>query len=78
MNVTEHDDHVDRLYGVAQAIRILEDARDTMVREARDVGLPWQSIATALGVTRQGAQQKYAKAAVDPAQMSLLDRQDPL
>lgn len=78
LTAVEHDNHVDRLYGVAQAIRALEDARDTYVLHAREAGVPWQSIAVALGITRQGAQQKYGRQIPDPAQMALDVDQDVL
>lgn len=71
ITVTEHDDAVDRLFAITQTIRLLEDTRDTMVREAREAGVPWRSIGAALGITTQGAQQRYSRAIPDPHQMAL-------
>lgn len=71
ITVTEHDDAVDALFAIAQAIRLLEDTRDRMVREAREAGVPWRSIGVALGITTQGAQQRYARTIPDPHQMTL-------
>lgn len=71
VTVTEHDDHVDRLFAITQTITLLEDTRETMVREAREAGVPWQSIAVALGITRQGAAQRYGRSIPDPHQMTL-------
>lgn len=70
ISVTEHDAFVDRLHDVTQAIRVLEETREAIVRDAREAGVPWQSIAIAVGITRQGAQQKFGRVRPDPDQMA--------
>lgn len=71
LSMTAHDDHVDALFAITQTIRLLEDTRERMIAEARDADVPWQSIAAALGITRQGAQQRYGRPRPDPDQIPL-------
>lgn len=58
-NVGSADDHGDML----GALRLVElaaaDARRAIVQDARESGQTWQSIADALGTTRQNAQQRF-------------------
>ncbi|WP_147918110.1 helix-turn-helix domain-containing protein [Ruania zhangjianzhongii] len=48
-----------------RAVRSLRELADRLellqVRRARELGLPWQEIAEALGVTRQAVHKKYRK-----------------
>jgi hypothetical protein len=55
--------------GIAADLRGLGDqVLDHYVRAARDEGRSWTEIGDALGVTKQGAQQRFAPASVPPAQ----------
>lgn len=38
----------------------IEAELEQAVREARQAGMTWEEVAEALGMTRQGAQRKYA------------------
>ena len=52
-------------------LRSLRDAADAYLAEyveaARKEGMAWQSIADALGVTRQAAHERYARPQIHPA-----------
>jgi len=50
---------LDRLSAATKAIHDLEIAQRQLVHEARYEGLTWDFIADALGITKQGAQQRY-------------------
>jgi hypothetical protein len=45
------------------AVVDLEQAMDETVTQARNDGATWQDIADRLGITRQGAQQRYGNVA---------------
>jgi hypothetical protein len=38
-----------------------QDALEVAVRYARDAGHPWGEIGAVLGITRQGAEQRFAE-----------------
>lgn len=50
-----------KLIAIAELRRELERYEATVVREARVIGLPWQQIALALGVSRQAVHKRYGK-----------------
>ena len=50
-----------QLVAVAELRRELDRFEATIVRRARVAGMPWQQIATALGVSRQAAHKRYGK-----------------
>lgn len=49
------------LHAVAQLRVELDRHEATLVRKARNLGMGWQMIATALGVSRQAVHKKYGK-----------------
>jgi hypothetical protein len=49
------------LAAVAALRRLIEELEALHVRNARAQGWSWESIATALGVTRQSAHKKHAR-----------------
>lgn len=58
-NVAQADDYGDML-GALRLVEIAADnARRAIVADARAAGDTWQSIADALGTTRQAAQQRF-------------------
>jgi len=51
-----------KLVAIAELRRELDRYEGTVVRQARVLGMPWQQIATALGVSRQAVHKRYGKA----------------
>lgn len=51
-----------KLVAIAELRRELDRYEATVVRQARTIGLPWQQIALALGVSRQAVHKRYGKA----------------
>jgi uncharacterized protein YdbL (DUF1318 family) len=51
----------DALKAAAVASQLTSSLLALTVEEARDAGLTWDQIATALGVTRQAASQRYGR-----------------
>lgn len=51
-----------KLAAIAELRRELDRYEATVVRQARVLGMPWQQIATALGVSRQAVHKRYGKA----------------
>ena len=49
------------LRAVSDMHRELDRHEATLVRRARNLGMGWQMIATALGVSRQAVHQKYGR-----------------
>jgi len=50
-----------KLVAIAELRRELDRYESTVVREARVLGMPWQQIATGLGVSRQAVHKRYGK-----------------
>jgi len=50
-----------KLVAIAELRRELDRYEATVVRQARVTGMPWQQIATALGVSRQAVHKKYGR-----------------
>lgn len=50
-----------KLVAIAEMHRELDRYETTVVRQARMIGMPWQQIATALGVSRQAVHKRYGK-----------------
>ena len=55
------DDPMTELAITALEIRKLEDRLPYLVMQARDAGESWLAIGVALGITAQGAQQRWGK-----------------
>jgi DNA invertase Pin-like site-specific DNA recombinase len=56
------DEHpLKALHAVAQMRTELDRHEAALVRRARNLGMGWQMIATALGVTRQAVHKKYGR-----------------
>jgi len=56
------DEHpFSRLIAIAEQRHELERDEAAAVRQARSIGLTWQMIATALGVSKQAVHKKYGK-----------------
>lgn len=53
------DAELELLTASTALLRYIEHQQDINVRHARAAGLTWQEVADVLGVTRQGAQQRY-------------------
>lgn len=51
-----------KLVAIAALRRELDRYEAGVVREARNIGMPWQQIALAMGVTRQAVHKRYGKA----------------
>lgn len=51
-----------KLVAIAELRRELDRYEAAVVRQARVLGMPWQQIATGLGVSRQAAHKRYGKA----------------
>jgi hypothetical protein len=72
---TATGDDAHDLARLAHQRRELEDRIGNRVRAARDNGLSWSDIGAALGISKQGAQQRYgakpASPVVDPAQLTI-------
>ena len=49
------------LHAVSQLRTELDRQEATLVRKARNAGMGWQMIATALGVSRQAVHKKYGR-----------------
>lgn len=49
------------LRAVSELRRELDRHEATLVRKARNAGMGWQMIATALGVTRQAVHKRYGR-----------------
>jgi hypothetical protein len=49
------------LHAVSEMHRELDRYEATLVRRARNLGMGWQMIATALGVSRQAVHKKYGR-----------------
>lgn len=52
---------LDALADVAARIRTLETVLASQVQEARSTGATWTQIGDALGITRQGARQRWGR-----------------
>ena len=50
-----------KLTAIAEWRRELDRYEATVVRRARVIGMPWQQIATALGVSRQAVHKRYGR-----------------
>ena len=50
-----------KLVAIAELRRELDRYEATVVRQARVITMPWQQIATALGVSKQAVHKKYGK-----------------
>lgn len=55
------DDPLKALHAVSEMRTELERHEATLVRKARTLGMGWQMIATALGVSRQAVHKKYGQ-----------------
>jgi len=51
-----------KLVAIAELRRELDRYEATVVRQARVIGMPWQQIATGLGVSRQAVHKRFGKA----------------
>ncbi|WP_309617305.1 hypothetical protein [Salinibacterium sp.] len=55
------DDPLKALHAVSEMRTELDRHEATLVRRARNLGMRWQMIATALGVSRQAVHKKYGR-----------------
>ncbi len=55
------EDPLKALHATAQMRSELDRHEAALVRRARNLGMGWQMIATALGVSRQAVHKKYGK-----------------
>lgn len=55
------DDPLKALSAVSEMRTELDRHEATLVRRARNLGMGWQMIATALGVSRQAVHKKYGR-----------------
>ena len=55
------DNPLTALHAVSEMRRELDRHEATLVRRARNLGMGWQMIATALGVSRQAVHKKYGR-----------------
>lgn len=60
--IPDPDDPLTRLEVLRWVRQNAQDGIDEAVGEAREWGYTWQQIATALGITKQSAQQTYGDA----------------
>ena len=54
-------DPLKALHAVSEMRREVDRYEGTLVRRARNLGMGWQMIATALGVSRQAVHKKYGR-----------------
>jgi len=55
------DNPLKALHAVSEMHRELDRHEASLVRRARNLGMGWQMIATALGVSRQAVHKKYGR-----------------